>query len=71
MPVDALLATRPVLPYTDAHGNTVDHHDDTVLIFGRPYSAVDALDLSAAIARAVTAAAEHRINTPTTATEGA
>lgn len=61
---DVLLAHRPALPFTDAHGKTISHADGAVRIGDHVYSPVDALEHSAAVARAVREAAEHRITNP-------
>lgn len=54
-----LVAARPVLPYTSRHGLSVERIGRAVYINGHHHSPVDALDYSAAIARAVHEAAEH------------
>lgn len=71
--VETLLAHRPALPFTDAHGTTISHADGVIRIGDHDYSPVDALEHSAAVARAVREAAERRITNPnqTHPTEGA
>lgn len=51
--------TRAPLPFVDRHGNTVSVADGRIYLNARPLAAVDALDLSAALARAVTDTANH------------
>ena len=71
MPLDALLAARPVLPWADTHGNTVAIRDGHIhLHLATPaMTAGSALDVSAALAVAVQRIAVQRINH--TPTEGA
>ncbi|MFI6228576.1 hypothetical protein ACIBCR_14845 [Micromonospora echinospora] len=61
---DAILAARPALPHTTPAELTVTRIGEDIYIGDRHYLPVDALDLSAAIARAVTEAAEHRMTNP-------
>jgi hypothetical protein len=51
--VALLAARRAVLPYTTAAGDTVAVHNNVIYLNGQPRSRTEALDLSAALARAV------------------
>ncbi|WP_328344883.1 hypothetical protein [Micromonospora sp. NBC_00421] len=65
MPDVALLAVRrAVLPWRDAYGNTVAVRDGLIHIYlpAPVLPPVDALDLCAALGRAVTDIAEQRTN---------
>ncbi|MER7167250.1 hypothetical protein ABT336_14420 [Micromonospora sp. NPDC000207] len=66
---DALLATRPALPYTTRHGLTVQRIGAAIYIGGQWYSPTEARDLGAVIGRAV--AQVGAIRTPNHTPEGA
>lgn len=63
MPNTTAALVRSPLPFVDRHGNTVSVVAGQIYLNARPLTPVDALDLSAALARAVTDTA-HNHTTP-------
>ncbi len=59
--VALLAARRAVLPHTTAGGHTVTVHAGRIYLNARPITPTDALDVCAALGRAVTDIAEQRI----------